>query len=133
MSENAVPPCPSWQRVLGVIAVLFGALTLFKAGAILFDKPGAREAAGAYVPFVVQFNFGAGFLYILAGAGIWLGRRWAGTLAVLIAVATLLVAAAFAFHIIQGGAYEMRTVGALALRAGFWVVVALLLRRAIAQ
>lgn len=35
------------------------------------------------------------------------------------------IAAAFGLHVFGGGAYEMRTVGALALRTGFWVVVSL--------
>ncbi|MCF6234410.1 MAG: hypothetical protein L3J36_15105 [Rhodobacteraceae bacterium] len=120
---------PRWQKVIGVVAVLFGLLTLFKSGGILFDMGGAKVAAGAYVPFVVQFNFVAGFFYILAGVGIWLGRRWACPLSGLIAASTLLVAAAFAFHVSQGGGFEVKTAGALAVRAGFWAVVAIVLRR----
>ncbi|MFZ4537284.1 hypothetical protein [Propionivibrio sp.] len=41
-----------------------------------------------------------------------------------LAVATGFVAGAFAFHVMGGSVYEMRTVGALVLRLGFWVVVA---------
>lgn len=121
---------PTWQKTVAVVAVLFGALTLFKSGAILFDMGGARQAAGNYVPFVVQFNFIAGLFYILAGAGIWLGRGWGRGLSILIAAATVLAATAFAVHLSQGGAFEMRTGAALALRAGFWALVAIFLRRA---
>lgn len=120
---------PVWQRAIAVSAVAFGVLTLFKAGGILFGIEGAKQAAGAYVPFVVQFNFVAGFFYILAGAGIWLGRRWACPLAGVIMLGTLVTAAAFAFHLSQGGEYETKTVGALAFRAGFWAVITILLRR----
>lgn len=120
---------PVWQKAVGVAAFLFGALTLFKSGGILFDLGDARTAAGAYVSFVVLFNFAAGFFYLLAGGGIWLGRRWAGGLSALIAGATLVIAAAFALHVAQGGAYEMKTPAALAFRVGFWAVVALSLRR----
>jgi uncharacterized membrane protein len=126
MPQFTIPP---WQKAVGVVAVLFGFLTLFKSGGILFDLEGAKRAAGAYVPFVVQFNFVAGFFYILGGAGIWLGRRGACLLSGLIALATLLAAAAFAFHISQGGSYEVKTVMALVVRAGFWAVVAITLHR----
>ena len=126
MSRNTMP---IWQKAVAVFAVLFGLLTLFKSGGILFDMEGAKEAAGVYVPFVVQFNFVAGFFYILAGVGIWFGLRWACPLSGLIVLATLLAAAAFAFHISQGGGYEVKTAAALAVRAGFWAVVAVTLRR----
>ena len=44
-------------------------------------------------------------------------------LATALALGTALVAAAFGVHVLGGGAFEMRTVGALALRLGFWAVV----------
>jgi len=78
---------------------------------------------------VVWFNFIAGFLYVPAAIGIWLGRNWAFGLSAFIAAATAMTALAFGIQATQGGAYEMRTVGALALRVGFWAVTALLLFR----
>ena len=41
------------------------------------DPGAARQAAGHYVPFVLWFNFLAGFAYIVAGVGLWMRRRWA--------------------------------------------------------
>lgn len=121
---------PALIRALAVAAILFGLLSLYKSGAVLFDLGAAREAAGAYVPFVVKFNFGAAFLYVLTGVMIWSGRLdRAFALAVLLAAATLLAAAAFAVHVALGGVFEARTVAALGVRTGFWAVVALLLGR----
>ena len=60
----------------------------------------ARAAAGDYVPFVLWFNFLAGFAYIVAGAGLFLWRQWAVKLSLFIALATLLVFAAFGIHIL---------------------------------
>lgn len=37
------------------------------------------------MPFVLWFNFLAGFAYIVAGVGLWMRRRWAMWLAVAIA------------------------------------------------
>jgi hypothetical protein len=83
------------------------------------------------VPFVLWFNFAAGFAYILAGIGLFLRKRRAAQLAVLIAIATASVFAALGIHVAMGGAFEMRTIGAMVLRTGIWVVIAVLGCRAL--
>jgi uncharacterized membrane protein (DUF2068 family) len=105
-------------------------LTIKEGGSVLFTEQG-RVAAGHYVPFVVWFNFLAGFVYVIAGVGLWLQRAWAVYVAFAIAIATLAVYAAFGVYILLGNAYESRTVVAMALRSGIWLVVALLGYRAI--
>lgn len=117
------------MKGIALLAMVFGLATLFSSSNVLFGADEARELAGAYVPFVVWFNFIAGFIYVFTAIGIWLGRDWAFGLSALIAAATVITALAFGIRVIQGGAFEMRTVGALALRIGFWVVIALLLFR----
>ena len=84
----------------------------------------AQAAVGNAVPFVLWFNFVAGFGYVMAGVGLWLNRRWGFGAAVALAIATAGVAMAFYVHVHGGGAYEPRTVGALGLRLVFWSVVA---------
>ncbi len=76
--------------------------------------------------FVLWFNFLAGFAYIVAGVGLFLWRRWAPRLAMIIAGATLLVFVAFGIHILLGGAFEQRTVGAMILRSGVWLTIAVI-------
>jgi len=111
-------------RILAVAAIAFGALTVLSGGRALFGGDEARTSLGNIVDFVLWFNFLAGFVYVLTGVGLWLNRAWSPWTAGALAVATGFVAGAFAFHVMGGGAYEMRTVGALVLRLGFWVVVA---------
>lgn len=111
-------------RPLAAVAVVFGALTVFSGARALFGDAAARAAVGHAVGFVLWFNFLAGFAYVAAGLGLWFGKPWARHLAAALALATALVAAAFGVHVLGGGAFEMRTVGALALRLGFWLVVA---------
>lgn len=111
-------------KVLAAVAVVFGALTVFSGWQGLFGPADTRAALGHTVGFVLWFNFLAGFAYVAAGLGLWRGERWGLLLATALALGTALVAAAFGLHVLGGGAYEMRTVGALALRLGFWVVVA---------
>lgn len=87
---------------------------------------GAAEqaAAGGAVPFVLWFNFLSGFVYVLAGAGIAMGRRWAAGMAIALAAAIAAMFALFGLHVLQDGAFEMRTVGAMTLRLVVWIAVA---------
>lgn len=122
-----------WIRSASIVAVLFGLLTIQEGGAVLFWSEAARRAAGQYVPFVVWFNFLAGFAYVAAGSGIWFRRRWAAGLAFMIAAATLAVFVAFGAHVVSGGGYELRTVIAMSLRSAMWIVIAIAAYRLVWQ
>lgn len=113
-----------WLRLAALVAVAFGLLTLKEGGTILFGDASARAAAGNYVPFVLWFNFLAGFAYVMAGVGLWMQRRAAAWLALAIVVATALVFVAFGAHVYGGGAYEPRTVIAMSLRTLVWAAIA---------
>ncbi len=111
---------------ISLIATGFGLLTIKEGGLTLSGDAAAVTAAGNYVPFVLWFNFIAGFAYVAAGAGLWMQRRWAMWLAVAIAASTLLVFAAFGVHVFTGGLYEKRTVIAMSLRSLVWVTIAII-------
>ena len=108
-------------RITGGVAIAFGLLTVVSGGTTLL---GALEM-GAVVLFVLWFNTLAGLAYVVAGLGLWQGRPWAYPLSLAIFAATLLVFAAFGLHVAQGGAFEMRTVFAMALRSTVWGGIAL--------
>jgi hypothetical protein len=110
--------------MISTIAILFGLLTLKSGGMVLFIDGPDRVAAGNYVPFVLWFNFLAGFLYLLAGVGLWFQQRWAVWLAGAIFITTLVVFAFFGLHILDDGLYEYRTVIAMSLRSTVWGVIA---------
>lgn len=109
---------------MSIVAVLFGLMTIKEGGGVLFGDPTAQAAAGNYVPFVLWFNFLAGFGYVIAGAGLWLQQRWAVWLAIAIAVATAFTFAIFAVYVVGGGDYEQRTVIAMSLRTIVWTALA---------
>ncbi len=118
---------------MALVAVGFGLLTIKEGGAVLAGNEAALAAAGNYVPFVLWFNFVAGFAYVVAGIGLWLQQRWAICLAVAIAATTALVFAAFGVHVYSGGVYEQRTVIAMSMRTLVWVAIAATALRASRQ
>lgn len=112
-------------RITGGVAIAFGLLTVVSGGTTLL---GALEM-GAVVLFVLWFNTLAGLAYVVAGLGLWQGRRWAYPLSLAIFAATLLVFVAFGLHVAQGGAFEMRTAYAMNLRSAVWGAIALVARQ----
>ena len=107
------------HRVAGVAAIAFGSLTLISGGSALF---GAVDM-GAVVPFVLRFNFIAGFAYVIGGLLLMIGHRLAMPVALIILIATAAVFAAFGWRVLAGDAFEMRTVGAMTLRTLFWAAM----------
>ena len=117
------------QRTIGIwafsiLAGVFGVLTIQSGGVVLFIDGEARQAAGNYVPFVLWFNFCAGFGYVVAAIALWSMRPWSIWLCALIAGSTVAVFAALGLHIFSGGAYETRTVLAMILRSAVWIMIA---------
>ncbi|HKX37527.1 MAG TPA: hypothetical protein VJN20_02610 [Burkholderiales bacterium] len=108
-------------------AALFGALSVFSGAQVLFGEGAA--AAGRYIPYIVWFNFLAGVAYVAAAIGLWRRRRWAVSMALALALLNALFFAALGGHIAAGGAYEGRTVAAMALRTGLWIAIAALALR----
>src|SRR5512145_3132079 len=98
----------SW---MAIAAIVFGALTVLTGSRALFGSLESRADFGNAVPFVLWFNFLAGFVYIVSGAGLLLCRHWAVYTSLFVAVSTILVFVAFGVHVIGGGAFERRTIG----------------------
>jgi len=115
---------------MAITAIVFGGVTVLTGGRALFGNLESRAGFGNAVPFVLWFNFLAGFVYIVAGAGLLLCRRWAVYTSLFVAVSTIIVFVAFGVHVIGGGAFERRTIGALTIRSIFWITVTIVSIRA---
>ncbi len=122
---------PIWRWAAAAAAAAFGVATILAGGRVLFGGEAARAAAGAYVSFVVAFNFTAGFAYLAAAVGLALRKRWTPRLAAAIAGATVIVFLAFGVHVATGGAFESRTVGAMTIRSVFWIAFAVAASRVV--
>ncbi|MBO6891706.1 MAG: hypothetical protein JJ866_07185 [Roseibium sp.] len=112
-------------------AVVFGVLTVFSGGLALFAEPDIRSLFGDTVRFVLLFNFLSGFVYVLAGFGLWHRRSWAVRLSVFVCLAILGVFVFLGLHILGGGAYEIRTIFAMTFRAICWLLISLVAVRQI--
>ena len=108
---------------LAIGAILFGVVTVSTGGRALFGGMESCARFGNAVPFVLWFNFLAGFVYIVTGTGLLLRRHWAVYASLFMAVSTILVFVAFGVHVIGGGAFESRTIGALTIRSSIWIAV----------
>jgi hypothetical protein len=115
---------------MATAAIVFGVVTVLTGGRALFGSLESRADFGNAVPFVLWFNFLAGFVYIVAGTGLLLCRRWAVYTSLFVAVSTILVFVVFGVHVIGGGAFERRTIGALTIRSLFWIAVTIVSIRA---
>ena len=118
--------------VVSVIALLFGLLTIKSGGSVLFGPESAKLAAGNAVDFVLWFNVLAGFLYVIAGIGLWMEKVWAVWLAGVIALMTALVFLALGVHISGGGLYENRTIAAMTIRLTLWTFIFFFARKKLA-
>lgn len=117
--------------IVSVIAVVFGLLTIKSGGSVLFVDGIAREDAGNYVPFVLWFNFLTGFVYLLAGFGLFMQKLWAAWISIFIVVATIVVFSLLGLHVLNEGIYEVRTVAAMSLRTVVWSFIAMFAYRKI--
>jgi uncharacterized membrane protein (DUF2068 family) len=133
MVRKAATKNTFWLRMVALVAIVFGLMTIREGGLVLSGNQAAVSAAGDFVPFVLWFNFIAGFFYILAGIGLWLQRRWSVWLAIVLAAATAFVFAAFGLHVALGGAFAQRTVVAMSLRTIIWTAIALIARQQMRQ
>lgn len=128
-AKKLKPKRPLLISLLSIVATLFGIATIKEGGTVLFTEAG-NQGAGNFVPFVLWFNFFAGFAYILAGIMLFRLKSCSRKLSSVIAIATIIVFMIFGVHILNGGAYELRTVIAMTLRSGIWIAIAFFALRA---
>lgn len=114
---------------LGLLAIGFGVMTIKSGGFALFGGVEGKDFAGRYVPFVLWFNFIAGFFYVISGIGIILKTKWALKSSIALAALTLLVFLTLGIHIFLGNPYETRTIGAMSIRTIFWIFISVSLMK----
>ena len=114
-------PAVIW--VVSLSALIFGILTIKSGGLVLFTEGAFHQQQGHFVPFIVWFNFIAGFAYIIAAIGLFRMTSWSSYLSYMIATATISIFILFGMYVISGGLYEMKTVGVMTVRTSFWMII----------
>lgn len=112
------------SRVLGVVALLFGLLTLKSGMSVLLDLGSARAMHPHYVPFVLWFNALSGVVYVAAGIGLWLRRGWSAHLAFALVAGLVAISVGLGVHVLSGGAYDRSTLVAMGVRLFVWTAIA---------
>jgi hypothetical protein len=96
---------------------------------VLFGGSAAKSAAGDTVPIVLWFNFLAGFVYVVGAVALYKSAVWARRIAWAIGICTALVFLVLVTMALGGTPFEWRTVGAMTIRSGFWLAIAIALSR----
>lgn len=122
-------PQKSLQFILALVALLFGAATLFSGGRVL---GGADPGYVVFRPLLL-YNTGMGLAYVATAVLIWRHLPRALPASLTIACLNLLVLACVGFLLQAGQGVAEQSVLAMALRTGVWLAllvgVAWLLRR----
>ena len=107
------------QRVLVVLGVVFGAVTIFASFRVL---AGVNPGYEVFTPLLV-YNLLMGFVYIAVGVVGWfsLERGKQGALAILVLNLLVLVAVVVVYRLNAGIAVE--SLAAMALRIFVWLVI----------
>ncbi|HRN74417.1 hypothetical protein [Ottowia sp.] len=110
---------PWLQRIIALVAIVFGGLTLFVGSRVLLgNDPGYV----VYRPLLL-YNVAMGAVYVLAGMLIWRGTAAGRGLAGLIFVLNAIVLAGVVYLYQGGAAVAVESVRAMSLRTGVWLVL----------
>jgi hypothetical protein len=114
------------KYILATVLLLFGLLTVTLTTSVLFDWFGLRAREGNYVMSIVVANLIAGVLYLIAAVGVIKGSTWMAK-PLLVAIAVLVLGQILFFvHVVNGGLYETKTVGAMIFRIALTVLFTVL-------
>ena len=110
---------------IAAFLILFGLLTVFMGGSVIFDLFGIRAIEGNYVLFVVWANWICGFLYLIAAYGLVKQKRWTSKLLFAAFLLLAITFAAFIMHIQSGGIYERKTIFTMTFRTMITLAIAI--------
>jgi len=102
--------------LIGAFLGVFGLLTLYLSGSIIFDLFGMRAKQGDYVMLVIVTNFMASLLYLVATYGLYKQKKQTTWLLGIAMIVLILGFVGLQIHINSGGLYEEKTPKAMLFR-----------------
>jgi hypothetical protein len=109
------------RRVAGAVAVVFSLLTLVEGSRVLL---GTAETGCVVLMPLLLYNVVMAFVGMVAGGGLWMGRKWGLALSGGIAASHIVVLLIVGALYTSGGDVALRSVQAMILRSVVWTVVA---------
>ncbi len=109
-----------------IVLAIFGLITLFLSGSVIFDLFGVRTREGNYVLFVVWANFISSILYLFSAYGFIKIKKWTPHLLGISAILLIVAFIGLIIHINSGGIYETKTIGAMIFRITLTLVFSIL-------
>ena len=103
-------------KISAVAIGIFGLVSLFMTGSIIFNLFGIRATEAHFIPFIVYTNFGCSLIYLLASYGFLIKNRMATISLFLVAAILIIAYIALIFYIYSGGVYETRTIKIMLFR-----------------
>ncbi len=104
--------------LIGFFLGVFGLLTLYLSGSIIFDLFGMRAKQGDYVMPVIWANFIASLLYLIAAFGFIKQKKHTTKILALAFIVLIMGAVGLYLHINSGGVYMQKTIKAIGFRMG---------------
>ena len=108
--------------LLGTLLAIFGLVTLYLSGSVIFDLFEMRAKQGDYVMPVIYANFIASLLYLVVAYGFFKQKKWTTKLLGLAVLVLVIGGIGLFFYINSGGIYEAKTPKAMVFRTGITLV-----------
>lgn len=108
------------RRLMAVIAIAFGLLTILAGGRVLFG--GADPGYVVFRP-LLAFNTAMGVVYAIVGVALWRDRQWSVRAAGLIAVLNLAALGTIVVLYSSGGGVAVDSLRAMTFRSAVWLAL----------
>jgi|LGOV01.1.fsa_nt_gb hypothetical protein len=108
--------------LLGTLLAIFGLVTLYLSGSVIFDLFEMRAKQGDYVMPVIYANFIASLLYLVVAYGFFKQKKWTTKLLGLAVLVLVIGGIGLFFYINSGGIYEAKTPKAMVFRISITLI-----------
>jgi hypothetical protein len=115
----------NFYRLTAIPAFIIGLLSIKEGGSVLL---GLSTKAYPVLPWLVWYNVVMGFVSVIAGAGLWMQRRWGSVLAAVILPCHGIVFLSLMALVMFGKTVARISIMAMLFRTAVWFVIYMVLR-----
>jgi hypothetical protein len=115
----------NFYRLVAIPAFIIGLLSIKEGGSVLL---GLSTKAYPVLPWLVLYNVALGFVSVIAGAGLWMQRRWGSVLAAVILLCHGIVFVSLMALFMFGKTVARISIMAMLIRTAIWFAIYMVLR-----